>query len=187
MLAANDGRRNPMDESGVDPVELPLGEHQEKADHGFQNQSESEEIVQNKGRSRSNRRSVMLVVLGTVLALLCGGILPWKPLRWVGLGLWIPSEILWMVGRLQLGASFAVNAEAHTLITNGLYSRIQNPIYVFGGMAVAGLMLYLDRPIYLLAFLIIIPMQIVRIRRERKLLASKFGALYLQYRSRTWF
>ncbi|MEO8736912.1 MAG: isoprenylcysteine carboxylmethyltransferase family protein [Edaphobacter sp.] len=175
-----------MNESRVDPPGVPTSEHQE-ADDGFRNKSENQEIAQNKGRSRSNRRSVVLVVLGTILALLYGWVLPWKPLRWVGLGLWIPSEVLWIVARLQLGASFAVNAEAHTLITKGLYSRIENPIYVFGGMAAAGLMLYLNRPVYLLAFLIIVPMQIVRIRRERKLLMSKFGDLYLQYRSSTWF
>lgn len=92
-----------------------------------------------------------------------------------GLCLVVPSEILVIVARLQLGGSFSVRAEARSLVAHGLYSRIQNPIYLFGGVTLAGLILFLDRPWYLIAFLIVIPMQLFRIRREREVLTKKFG------------
>lgn len=108
-------------------------------------------------------------------------------MRVVGLALFVVSAVLVFVARLQLGSSFTTVAEARQLVTRGLYSRIQNPIYLFGAAAVAGLILFLNRPWYFLWFVIVIPVQIVRIRRERKMLRKTFGEAYEQYRKHTWF
>jgi protein-S-isoprenylcysteine O-methyltransferase Ste14 len=134
-----------------------------------------------------NRRSIGLDIFGTILAIGASWYQPWTTLRLLGLCLLIPSEILLLVARLQLGASFSIRAEARSLVTHGLYSRIQNPIYFFGGLTLAGLILFLDKPWYLVAFLIVVPVQVIRIGRERKVLTSKFGDFYLQYRKQTWF
>jgi protein-S-isoprenylcysteine O-methyltransferase Ste14 len=40
----------------------------------------------------------------------------------------LPSFVLMVVSRRQLGASFSVRPEAKTLVTSGLYSRIQHPM-----------------------------------------------------------
>lgn len=108
-------------------------------------------------------------------------------MRLVGFCLLVPSEILLVVARLQLGASFSVRPEARKLVTNGLYSRIRNPIYLFGGLALAGIILVLNKPWYLLAFVVVIPVQILRMRREEKVLTEAFGETYLEYKERTWF
>jgi protein-S-isoprenylcysteine O-methyltransferase Ste14 len=134
-----------------------------------------------------NLRSIGLIIFGTLLAIAASWYQPWTTLRLLGLCLLIPSEILLVVARLQLGASFSVRAEARSLVTHGMYSRIQNPIYFFGALTLAGLILLLDRPLYLLVFLIIVPVQVIRIGHERKVLMSKFGDSYLQYRKQTWF
>ena len=39
--------------------------------------------------------------------------------------------ILMNISRIQLGKSFSIMPEAKTLVTTGLYARIQHPMYVF--------------------------------------------------------
>jgi protein-S-isoprenylcysteine O-methyltransferase Ste14 len=72
-------------------------------------------------------------------------------------------------------------------VTAGLYSRIRNPIYVFGSLVIAGVCLFYERPIYLLVFFLIVPMQIVRARKESAVLETAFGDAYREYRAKTWF
>ena len=95
--------------------------------------------------------------------------------------------VLWVVARLQLGDAFTVGAEAHTLVTQGLYSKIRHPIYVFGTLAFLFVVLALLGWSALGIWLIVILVQVARARREDRVLAETFGAEYAAYRSRTWF
>jgi protein-S-isoprenylcysteine O-methyltransferase Ste14 len=112
---------------------------------------------------------------------------PWTAPRIAGLGLGIPCVLLLVLARIQLGRAFSVQAKASTLVTSGLYSRIRNPIYIFGGLAIGGFMLWANQPWLLLCFVVLIPMQIWRSRVEARVLTEKFGAEYLEYKKRTWF
>ncbi|MFI5118112.1 MAG: methyltransferase, partial [Terriglobales bacterium] len=58
--------------------------------------------------------------------------------HWIGAAISVPALVWWMLARYQLGESFAVRAEAKKLVTHGLYSKIRNPIYIFGGLAFLG-------------------------------------------------
>jgi protein-S-isoprenylcysteine O-methyltransferase Ste14 len=44
-----------------------------------------------------------------------------------------------------------------------------------------------SRPIFLLVFLVIIPLQVYRARNEERVLREKFGDAYLEYKQKTWF
>jgi protein-S-isoprenylcysteine O-methyltransferase Ste14 len=110
----------------------------------------------------------------------------WTPLQIAGAAIVIPSFVLLLIARIQLGGAFSIKAKAQKLVTAGLYSRIRNPIYVFGGLFVAGFFLYLG-PIWLLLFIVLIPVQIARARQEEKVLAEKFGEDYQRYKAKTWF
>ncbi|MGB9402371.1 MAG: methyltransferase [Candidatus Acidiferrales bacterium] len=112
---------------------------------------------------------------------------PWPVMRVAGACLIAPAVLLWAVARNQLGTSFSVRAEARALVTHGLYARIRNPIYVFGSVFIVGICLFFERPIFLLLFVAIIPMQIVRARREAAALEAKFGDAYREYRRKVWF
>ena len=94
---------------------------------------------------------------------------------------------LFVLARWQLGSSFSVKAKASRLVTTGLYSRIRNPIYLFGGLFVVGLSLFLSPWGPLGVALVIVPMQVVRARREERVLAEAFGQEYERYKSKTWF
>ena len=94
---------------------------------------------------------------------------------------------LFVLARWQLGSSFSIKAKAGRLVTTGLYSRIRNPIYLFGGLFTAGLSLLFSVWGPLVVALVIVPLQIVRARREERVLAGAFGEEYARYKSRTWF
>jgi len=112
---------------------------------------------------------------------------PWTPMRAAGFTIVIPSALLLVVARIQLGRAFSVRAKASQLITTGLYSRIRNPIYIFGGLALAGLILYTGQLWLFLALAVLIFMQIRRARIEERVLTEAFGEEYLAYKRKTWF
>jgi protein-S-isoprenylcysteine O-methyltransferase Ste14 len=131
--------------------------------------------------------TLALVVIGVPFLVLNFWGPPWTATRIAGVGVGILCFLLLALARIQLGRAFSVQAKASTLVTTGLYSRIRNPIYVFGGVAIAGFMLWANQPWLLLLLVVVIPMQIWRSRVEARVLTEKFGAQYLEYKKKTWF
>jgi len=111
----------------------------------------------------------------------------WSVARWVGLAIAIPAAVLFFVARWQLGTSFSITAQARELVTEGIYSKIRNPIYVFSALMLTGILLALEHRLALLILLVLIPVQIVRARKEAAVLESKFGDNYRRYKTGTWF
>lgn len=136
---------------------------------------------------KANIVTLVIILLVVIFVGIHFGRLPWTPERIAGAVIGLPSAFLLILARIELGGSFSVGPKAQALVTNGLYSRIRNPIYVFGGLAVAGIFLFINQPLYLLLFVVLIPLQIYRAREEGKVLEAKFGDEYRQYKSRTWF
>jgi protein-S-isoprenylcysteine O-methyltransferase Ste14 len=92
-----------------------------------------------------------------------------------------------ILSRYTLGRSFSIVPKATALVTSGIYSRIRNPIYVSGEIFLAGLVFILWKPALLLIMLVLVPVQVLRARREAAVLEAKFGDEYRAYRKRTWF
>ena len=136
---------------------------------------------------RTNVITLMVIVAAVVVFLWYALSLPLTPMRLAGLALIIPAFVLFLVARMQLGDAFSIKAKASELVTTGIYSRIRNPIYVFGGLMLAGLILWFERPLFLLVFAVLIPLQIMRVRKEEQVLEAKFGTAYLEYKQKTWF
>lgn len=137
-----------------------------------------------------NTAITVVVVAGAFLYLLKAQPIPlgpMTPLRDVGVALAAVGLIAWVIARLQLGRSFSIQAKATELVTQGIYSKIRNPVYVSGTVLFAGIILWIGRPIWLLILLILIPMQVIRARREARVLEAKFGDAYRAYRAKTWF
>ncbi|MGA9507709.1 MAG: isoprenylcysteine carboxylmethyltransferase family protein [Candidatus Sulfotelmatobacter sp.] len=111
----------------------------------------------------------------------------WDLQRCLGTGLMLAGLAGIAVARYQLGRSFSVRPEAHKLVTHGIYSRIRNPIYVFGTVVFAGLVLVIHRPVLWLIIPAIIIVQAIRARREAQVLEAAFGDAYREYRRKTWF
>jgi protein-S-isoprenylcysteine O-methyltransferase Ste14 len=130
-----------------------------------------------------------LILIALSMPVLAVYLLPlaWTVSRIAGLIIAVPAFILFIVARIQLGKAFSLQAKASILVTTGIYSRIRNPIYIFGGLVMAGIILCVNLPWLLLVFAVLIPMQIYRSRNEERVLTEKFGAAYLDYKRQTWF
>jgi len=137
-----------------------------------------------------NAGAKLVTVVGGALAV---GLLvdmarrPFSPTRLVGAVLYIAGFALITVARAQLGEAFSLTPQARVLVTHGLYSRIRNPVYIFGMVAVLGIVLYWGQPRLLLMFAVLIPLQIVRARAEARVLKERFGDEYRRYKEQTWF
>jgi len=135
-----------------------------------------------------NFGSLLLVLV--ILAFLLfrfGGAIVWTPWQIAGVAIFFPALVLFVLARIELGRAFSIKAKASTLVTTGLYSRIRNPIYVFGGLMSVGMIVFVHRPWWLLIWVPLIPLQLIRVRKEEQVLEAKFGNEYREYKRRTWF
>jgi len=130
---------------------------------------------------------LQLLSASVLLGLIFAAPGPWDLQRLGGAILAFVSLCLLGVSRFQLGRSFSVTPQARALVTRGIYSRIRNPIYVFSGLMIAGIILVLRRPVLWFFLALLIPIQIVRAKREARVLQEHFGEEYRAYRSQTWF
>ena len=131
--------------------------------------------------------TLAVVVCVLVLAAYAMRGMPMTAPRIVGLVIAVPSFVLLAIARLQLGRAFSIQAKATTLVTGGLYSRIRSPIDVFGALTIAGICIFFQKFWLLLVFVVLIPMQVSRGRKEARALEEKFGEEYREYRKQTWF
>ena len=92
---------------------------------------------------------------------------PRNALWYAGLGFSLVCAALWFLALRQLGSSFALLAEARSLVTGGLYAKIRHPVYVFGDSAYLGALLALQS--------------------WPSLLAEALAEDYEQYKRGTWF
>ena len=131
--------------------------------------------------------TLVIIGLGVVVFGLQASRMQWTLWHTLGLSIAAPALLLLVVARIQLGRAFSIEAKASTLVTSGLYSRIRNPIYVFSALLILGVIIWTGRPVLLLIFGILIPMQLIRSRKESQVLEAKFGDEYLEYKRKTWF
>jgi len=80
-----------------------------------------------------------------------------------------------------------VTPQARALVTEGIYSKIRNPIYVFSGLVLVGVLIAINYRYAFLWLAVVVPIQIIRAHLEAKVLEAKFGDEYRRYREGTWF
>jgi protein-S-isoprenylcysteine O-methyltransferase Ste14 len=127
--------------------------------------------------------------LATLVLLIWAALWPgrWNVQRMLGTGLLVVGTVFVLLARMQLGGSFSILPRAKKLVTRGLYSRIRNPIYTFGTVAIAGMLLILQIPKLWILLVVLVAIQIFRAGREARVLEARFGEEYRTYRKQTWF
>jgi protein-S-isoprenylcysteine O-methyltransferase Ste14 len=145
---------------------------------------------------RSNRWVLMaIIVIG-----LAGGYLPawsdrngiWtidgETTRWIGVVLIVLGGTLRVAPVFVLGKRFSglvAIQPGHTLVTDGLYSRIRHPSYLGLLVTALGWGLAFRSGVGVLLAVLLVPPIIARIASEEALLHSTFGQRYDAYRAKT--
>lgn len=95
--------------------------------------------------------------------------------------------ILLLVSRKQLGEFFTVMPAAKGLMTEGIYSKIRDPLYFFLDVTLAGVILITG--IWWLVFIwgVLVMLHVIQSAREEKVLREAFGRKYDEYKKGTWF
>lgn len=89
---------------------------------------------------------------------------------------------LWALARIQLGGRLTFFAEARgRLVKTGLYRYFRHPIYYFGTLGLLSYFCLSENYKMLWLLLLIVPMQVVRAMRERKVLRDHFDDEYSAY------
>lgn len=94
--------------------------------------------------------------------------------------------VLWIVARIQLGRAFSLMPKAKHLVTTGLYSKLRHPVYYFSIFALIGILIFSWNMYVLLAVIALVALQITRLKEEEKVLYSRFGSKYIEYKRSTW-
>ena len=139
---------------------------------------------------RTKLTPILIVQLAVTLLFIAWMVLrpgQWNAARWTGLMIALPAAVTLLVTRFQLGKSFSVMPQARELVTHGIFSKIRNPIYIFGAIFVLGFLVSLQIRYSYVVLVIGIPLQMVRAHQEAKVLEQKFGDAYREYRKSTWF
>jgi protein-S-isoprenylcysteine O-methyltransferase Ste14 len=131
--------------------------------------------------------AAQVIAFGVFMWILVKWKTPWNAQRYAGMVLAIVGATGIVIARYQLGKSFSIRPEAHALVTSGVYSKIRNPIYVFGTVMLIGLFLVLQRPELWILLAVVVVVQTVRARKEAQVLEGAFGEEYREYRRKTWF
>ncbi len=131
--------------------------------------------------------ALQVIAVGVLAWIIVTWRTPWNAQRYVGTVLAIVGVTFIFIARYQLGKSFSIRPEAHALVTTGIYSKIRNPIYVFGTVLIAGLFLVLQKPWLWILLVVLVIAQSMRAKLEARVLEAAFGDAYREYRRKTWF
>jgi protein-S-isoprenylcysteine O-methyltransferase Ste14 len=136
---------------------------------------------------KANLITLAMLLVALVWLGMHASLVEWTGVKVVGAVIAGAAIVGLVLARLQLGASFSVKAKAKKLVTTGLYSKIRNPIYLFGALFLLGMAMVLENWILLAFVVVLVPVQIVRARKEEQVLRDAFGEEYERYKAGTWF
>lgn len=106
----------------------------------------------------------------------------------LGITLFSAGFSILMVAHITIGrnhSSTLVIREDHQLITHGIYRFTRHPIYLGVIIAAIGLPVYASNLLGLMIMSAMIPVFLIRIRIEERLLTEEFGDAYRAYQQTT--
>ena len=106
----------------------------------------------------------------------------------IGVVLFVLGLAIYLNARLTLGRFFSEKLrllQTHELVTIGIYGHIRHPIYTGGMFLLLGFALMLNSFLGFLIMLLYVPLILIRIPFEEKMLKEAFGQQYIDYMKRT--
>ncbi len=108
--------------------------------------------------------------------------------RIVGLAFFFLGLAVATIGQIPLWKNYSgtvVIREGHQLVTHGLYRFTRNPMYLGVITALIGLPMFASSLYGVLTMSALVPIFLIRIRLEEKLLTEEFQEQYQKYKSTT--
>ena len=105
--------------------------------------------------------------------------------NYFGIALLVAGLTIMIVAQITLFRSYSatlVIREDHKLITHGIYRFMRHPIYTGAIMGLSGIAVYATSMYGFLVLSALIPVFLIRIRLEERLLTEEFGDEYLTYK-----
>lgn len=107
--------------------------------------------------------------------------------HWIGIALTFAGFTFWIIARVQLGRSFSINPYATQMMTKGLYSTFQHPIYYSQMLAFTGVAMFFWNSYVIASVIFLTFVNLYRMRKESTLLRNAFSAEYEHHTTRIWF
>lgn len=97
------------------------------------------------------------------------------------------SFMMWITASMQFTDSFSKAPSQNHLVATGLYRKFRHPVYYFSVTALVGINIFMWTLTLMPLVVALVVVQVVRIRKEDKVLSEAFGRKYRGYKRRTWF
>lgn len=110
-----------------------------------------------------------------------------SPLQIFGMVLALGAFILWIIARIQLADNFSIGAQAHKLMTTGIYAKLRHPVYYFSIIALLGIIIAVNNYYLVIALVALTVLELSRIKAEENVLSKKFSEEYEKYKRSSWF
>lgn len=95
--------------------------------------------------------------------------------------------LLWWAAKLTLGRNYSLAPRLQGFVTRGIYSKMRHPIYVGSSLMYVGWVAVTRSFVFAALAVAMIALQAVRTLSEERLLSTKLGTAYAEYKRRTWF
>ena len=103
-------------------------------------------------------------------------------LVYVGLSIGAMGVLLWAAAMWTLGSSLAVLPGTDHLVTKGVYRVFRHPVYIGIVLTLSGLFVACGSvPCLVYVLVVVIPLNILRVRAEEAVLSKQFGSSYQRY------
>ena len=150
-------------------------------------------LTNGRPRQQDTRRSAAAISLVASFLLVGANIAPTGPTLWkgsnqvteVGVLITLIGAALALIAFASLGSSFSVSPEARTLSTQGIYKFVRHPMYLGELLMIVGALTGQAQLTLGIGTLIVIGLQIQRIRMEESLLRRTFPAKFQEFRELT--
>jgi protein-S-isoprenylcysteine O-methyltransferase Ste14 len=151
-------------------------------------------LVTNSGPfARDGRRSVIAISLIASFLMVAANLAPTGPTLWmasprvaeVGVAITVVGAALALAAFMSLGRSFSVIPEARELVTRGVYRFVRHPMYLAELLMIVGVLFGEAQLTTLIGTLIVIGLQVHRVRLEERLLRSTLPSSFAPFAQRT--
>lgn len=151
-------------------------------------------LATNSGpHARDGRRVVIAISLIASFLMVAANMAPAGPTLWTGsprvaeagVTITVVGAALALAAFASLGRSFSVIPEARELVTRGVYRLVRHPMYLAELLMIVGVLFGQAQLTTLIGTLIVIGLQVHRVRLEERLLRSALPSSFVEFADRT--